>query len=159
MGYRQRKLFPPLLNCDPIVGSLDLEQPFYEQILTEEEIILHPAFDKFSIKTPTDNIAVIRLKKRLQFGPNIGKIDMYSSDFFKPKANDSVTLLGYPHHDECIYTNLRYAKSTVGNFTKCQNEYQEHQDNLQLHENEKQFCIESYTRQIIYSGIEGGKCY
>lgn len=139
-----------------IVGSLDLEQPFYEQKLTEEEIIIHPDFYRSTILKNTDNIAVIRLKNRLSFGSNIGKIDMYSTDFYKPKANDPVTFLGYPHYEERVYTNLRYAKSQIGNFSICQREYNEHQNKFELDDSEKQFCIESYMKQIVYTGTEGG---
>lgn len=90
--------------------------------VNKSQIILHPQYDH---RTPDHqptyyDIAVIKLENNLEFGPNIGKIDMIDRGYVA-KTGDKITILGYsePIKGIIISDDLKYVKSEIHDFVEC----------------------------------------
>lgn len=118
-------------------GVLKIRDRYYNLNVTKDEIIIHKEFN--GKKPYINNIAVIQLKKMINFDEKIGQIEMVDNDF-KLEKGISITTLGYAYtKEEGSY--LRYIDSTAANFVQCRYDYWQ-KDNYHLLNEEKQMCFD-----------------
>lgn len=103
-----------------IFGTLDINEGNYIVKVSKDEIIQHPDFNG---EIPyVNNIAVIELKRMINFGRKVGEIAMVEKDY-KLGEHITITALGYEKSTPDRDSYLRYVESIAEGFRRCQYTY------------------------------------